>query len=62
MMTGVGSAPFNNNRLEKNISIPSDNEWKWNIFSNWKNADLAGKTDFHPPSIFPKGDEKKKTE
>lgn len=62
MMTGVGSAPLNNNRLEKNISMPSDSEWKWNIFPNWKNAGLAGKIDFHPPSILPKGDEKKKTE
>lgn len=56
MMTGIGFALLNNNRLGKNISIPSNNKLKGNISSNWKNADLAGKIDFHPPSTLLKGD------
>lgn len=61
MMTEIGFALLNNNRLGKKIiPVPSDN--KWNTFSNWQNADLAGKIDFLPPSILPKGDEKVNTE
>lgn len=55
MVTATGLALLNNNRLEKYFNTITQ-QIKMSIFSNRRNADLAEKIDFHPPSILPKGD------